>query len=147
MGRANNSKYDRRELVDILINLGFSVDINNGKVMGKGDHTVYSHKLYDELKVCVPIRKSLSENEMSGICSNLVIILKILGEDVSDMFTHKEGVEGKLMKTIKNAEKNICSIFSLTARNCLGLRDDDEILDYIERKRNEIIAVHSASDD
>lgn len=137
MGRGNNSKYSRRELIDILIELGFSVDTNNGKVMGKGDHTIYSHRLYKDLKVNVPIRKDLGENEMSNICGNLIIIMRILGLDTS-RFKHKEGVEGKLMKTVKNAEKDICILFTTIVKNCLGLLDEQDILDYIERTSNEV---------
>lgn len=131
MARGNNYKYSRRELIDIIVSLGFSVDVNNGKVKGKGDHIVYTHDVYKDLKVNVPMRKDLAENEMSDICSNIIIIMKILDMDTS-IFTHKEGVEGKLMKTAKNAEKNICILFTTIVKNCLGVRTEQEILDYIE---------------
>ena len=139
MGRGNNYKYSRRELVDIVIKLGFSVDKNNGKTMGKGDHVVYSHKIYKELKVNIPVRKDLAENEMSDICSNIIIIMKILGLDTS-IFVHKEGVEGKLMKMAKNAEKDICILFTTVVKNCLGVREEHEIKEYIEQKKAEIEA-------
>lgn len=131
MGRGNNYKYGRRELIDIVTNLGFSVDTNNGKTMGKGDHVVYSHSVYKDLKVNIPFRKDLGENEMSDICSNIIIIMRILGLDTS-IFKSKEGVEGKLMKTAKNAEKNICILFTTVVKNCLGLRDENDIKKYIE---------------
>ena len=137
MAKGNNSKYSRRELIDIIIRLGFSVDYNNGKPMGKGDHVIFSHNVYKDLKVNVPARKDLGENEMSDICSNIIIIMKILDLDTS-IFTHKEGVEGKLMKTAKNAEKNICILFTTIVKNCLGLRDDQEILAYIETHKKKI---------
>ena len=128
----DNAKYSRKELLKIVSQLGFSEDTNNGKVMGKGDHVVYVHKTYTDLKVNIPVRKDLGENEMSNICGNLVIIMKILGMDTS-IFTHKEGVEGKLMKTVKNAEKNICVLFTTTVKNCLGLKDEQDIKDYIKK--------------
>jgi len=137
MGKGNNYKYSRRELIDIVTRLGFSPDKNNGKMMGKGDHIVYSHSLYQDLKVNIPYHKDLGENEMSDICSNIIIIMKILDIDTS-IFKHKEGVEGKLMKTAKNAEKNICILFTIVVKNCLGLRDEQDILDYIERTKREI---------
>lgn len=137
MAKGNNSKYSRRELIDIIIRLGFSVDYNNGKPMGKGDHVIFSHNVYKDLKVNVPARKDLGENEMSDICSNIIIIMKILDLDTS-IFTHKEGVEGKLMKTAKNAEKNICILFTTIVKNCLGLRDDQEILAHIETHKKKI---------
>ena len=146
MGRGNNYKYSRRELIDIVTKLGFSVDTNNGKTMGKGDHVVYSHALYKELKVNIPVRKDLGENEMSDICSNIVIIMKILGVETS-IFTHKEGVEGKLMKTAKNAEKDICILFTTVVKNCLGVRDEKEIKAYIVQKQQEIEAARKNSTD
>ena len=71
MARGNNYKYSRKELLDIVIKLGFSVDKNNGKTKGKGDHIVYSHHTFKDLKVNIPKRKDLAENEMSDICSNI----------------------------------------------------------------------------
>lgn len=137
MARGNNKKYSRRELIDIVVSLGFSIDTNNGKPMGKGDHVIYSHNTYKDLKVNIPVRKDLGENEMSDICSNIIIIMKILDMDTS-MFTHKEGVEGKLMKMAKNADKNICILFTTVVKNCLGVRDEQEILNYIQTQKTKI---------
>ena len=139
MGKGDNRKYSRRELLKIVTNLGFSIDKLNGKHLGKGDHVVYSHHTYKDLKVNIPDRPNLGENEMSDICSNIIIIMHILGLDTS-IFKHKEGVEGKLMKTAKNAEKNICILFTPIVKNCLGVRDEQEILEYIEKTKKKILA-------
>ena len=100
MGKCNTAKYERNELIPILLQLGFEVDTCNGKHLGKGDHIVYSHHDYHDIKVNVPQRKSLNENEMSDICSSLVLIMHILDKDMS-IYTKKNGVEGKLSKAIK----------------------------------------------
>ena len=137
MGKGNNARYSRRELIEIVSKLGFSVDKNNGKVTGKGDHVVYSHEIYKDLKVNIPVRKDLGENEMSNICGNIIIIMKILGKDIS-IFKSKEGVEGKLTKTAKNAEKDICILFTTVVKNCLGVRDENDILAYIKTTSKKI---------
>lgn len=133
----DNAKYNRKELLEIVAQIGLSPDKNNGRTMGKGDHIVYTHEIYKDLKVNIPVRKDLGENEMSNICGNLIIIMKILGMDTS-IFTHKEGVEGKLMKTAKNAEKNICVLFSTTVKNCLGLKDEKDIEEYINKTSKKV---------
>ena len=68
MGRWNTAKYDRDELIKILLDFGFEVDRCNGKHLEKGDHVVYVHIDYQDIKVNVPYRRSLSENEMYDIC-------------------------------------------------------------------------------
>lgn len=138
MARGNNKKYSRRELIDIILSLGFEADQNNGKRLGKGDHVVYSHHTYKDLKINIPMRKDLSENEMSDACSNIIIIMKILDIDTS-IFKHKEGVEGKLMKTARNAEKNVCVLFTTVVKNCLGLKSDEEIINYIEKHKAKML--------
>ena len=141
MGKGNNNKYSRKELLNIITRLGFSPDKNNGKVMGKGDHVVYVHKVHQDLKLTIPVRKDLCENEMSDICSNIIITMRILGLDTS-IFKTKEGVEGKLMKAHKNAEKNICILFSPVTKKCLGLTDEQDITNYIE---SAIKKIHEAN--
>ena len=138
MGRGNNQKYSRRELEQIIKDLGFRPDSNNGKVMGKGDHNVWVHEIYQDLKLVIPMaHRELCENEMSDICANIIIAMKVLGMDISK-FTHKEGIEGKLMKTAKNAEKNICILFSPISKRSLGLNDEKDILNYIEETKKKI---------
>lgn len=137
MGRGNNSKYSRREVVDILVELGFSIDVNNGRPLGKGDHVVYVHYIYEELKVNVPVRKDLGENEMSDICANIVIIMKILGIS-TDRFKNREGVEGKLRNAARNAEKDICILFTPIVKHCLGLKDEKDIQAYMERTAKKV---------
>ena len=137
MGRGDNFKYSRRELEKIARDIGFSPDKNNGKQQGKGDHVVWSHEVYPDLKLVIPVRTNLCENEMSDICANIIITMRILGKDTS-IFTHKEGVEGKLMKAAKNAEKNICSLFSPIAKRSLGLHDEQDIVKYIEKTKKRL---------
>lgn len=110
--------------------------------MGKGDHVIYSHHTFKDLKVNVPVRKDLGENEMSDICSNIIIVMKILDIDTS-IFKHKEGVEGKLMKMARNADKNVCVLFTTVVKNCLGVRDENEILEYIEKHKAKIKELES----
>ena len=42
------------------------------------------------------------------------------------------------MKTIRKSQYNICGLFSTTLRNRLGLRDDNEVLAYVEKQKNSI---------
>ena len=133
MGCEKNAKYSRDDWIDILHELDIEKEYEKGKQLGKGDHALFSHVDYKDLKLVVPHRKDLSENEMSNICSNLVIIMRILGTDTS-RFKHKEGVEGKIMKTVKNAEKDLCVLFNSTTKNCLGVRDKREIGIYMKKQ-------------
>ena len=112
--------------------------MNNGKHLGKGDHIVYSHHDYDDIKVNVPRRKSLNENEMSDICSSLVLILYILDIDTSS-FTKTNGVEGKLVKAIKNSKKDIRILFTQFTKRCLGLKDEDDYYRYIDETKQKIM--------
>ena len=134
-----NAKYSRDELIDIILSLGFSRDT----VRGKGDHVLYSHALYKDLKVNIPARKDLGSNEMSDICSCIIIIMKILQLDTS-VFKYKEGVVGKLRSTAKNAEKDICILFSTTVKNCLGVKTAEDIKNYIKLQQ-EKLALANAS--
>ena len=138
MGKGNNRKYDRHDVEKIVRDLGFEPDTNNGKIMGKGAHIVYSHKVYQDLKINIPTHnKSLGENEMSDICAVIIIAMKILSMDTS-VFTHKEDIEGKLKKMAKNAEKDITVLFTRFAKNCLGLTDEQDILEYIEQAKQKV---------
>ena len=143
MAGHNNSKYDRREVEKLITSLGFEVDRNNGKALGKGAHIVYSHYLYEDLKINIPAHnKTLKENEMSNICGNLIIVMEILGLDTS-RFSSKEGVEGKLMKTAKAFKKNPCILFTPIVKHCLGLNDEEDILEYIEKTKKKIEKTNS----
>lgn len=134
MGCGKNAKYSKDDLVDILNELDFEREYIHGKQAGKGDHVIYSHEDYKDLKIVVPnARKDLNENEMSNICSNLVIIMTILGMDTS-RFTHKEGVEGKIMKTVKNAEKDFFVLFNPVTKKCLGVNDEMQIATYMKKQ-------------
>ena len=140
MKGGKGSSFSKDELTKLLQELGFMVEYANGKgkQSGKGDHIVYVHEEYRDIKIVIPnARKDLKENLMSTICSNLVIIMDITGTDTST-FIRKEGVEGKILKTLKKAKNNICSLFSTTLRNRLGLRNDDEVLAYIEEQKKSI---------
>ena len=137
MGRGDTSKYDRKEVESVVRDLGFEDDVNNGKVQGKGDHRVWSHTIYKGLKVVIPTYQSLNENEMSNICANVVIIMIVMGMDTS-RFKRKEGVEGKFRNAVRNAEKDICILFTTTTKNVLGLREEEEILAYVERTKAEL---------
>ena len=128
------SVYKKDDLIQILNTLDFEMEYVDGKQAGKGDHVIYSHVEYKDLKLVIPSsRKNLSEDEMSSICSNLVIIMNIFGMDTS-RFKRKEGVEGKIMKTVKNADKDFCVLFSQTAKNCLGLTDEKSIARYMKKQ-------------
>ena len=134
MSCGRGAKYSKDELIRLLTDMDFSMDFLNGKQLGKGDHVVYSHSQYKDLKIVIPnAKKDLNENEMSNICSNLVIIMKILGMDTS-IFKRKEGIEGKLKKTVKNAEKDIFVLFTPVVKHCLGVNSEKEILMYIKKQ-------------
>ena len=134
MACGRGAKYSKDELIKLLSELDFSVEYVNGKQAGRGDHVIYSHSEYKDLKIVVPnARKVLNENEMSNICSNLVIIMTILGMDTS-MFKHKEGVEGKMMKTVKNSEKDFFVLFTPVTKKCLGVNDEMQIAKYMKKQ-------------
>jgi len=59
----------------------------------------------------------------------------------TSIFKHKEGIEGKLMKTVKNAEDDVRTLFtSIITRKVLGLNDDKDILEYIEKAKQKVKA-------
>ena len=137
MGKCNTAKYERDDLIRILLDLGFEVDSCNGKHLGKGDHIVYAHSEYDDIKVNVPRRKSLNENEMSDICSSLVLILYVLDIDTSN-FKKKNGVEGKLVKALNNSKKDIRILYTQFTKRCLGLKDEEDYFKYIEETKQKL---------
>lgn len=134
MGRGDNAKYDRKEVLRILDKIGFipDVDVKGGGYKGKGDHVVYVHKEYNDIKLTVPMSAShrmLTENEMSSICDVVIIAMKVLGMDTS-IFKRKEGIEGKFMKAAQKSEE---ALFNRYIRTCLGLNDDEAVREYISR--------------
>lgn len=137
MGKGNNQKYSRKDLEKLISGMGFKPDTNNGKHLGKGDHVVWVHERYQDIKLVIPKHRELCENEMSDICANIIIVMSILGMDTS-IFTHKEGIEGKLMKTAKNAQKDICILFSKTTKNCLGINEREDILEYVRNAQEKV---------
>ena len=105
--------------------------------MGKGDHQVYVHPEFRDVKVVVPSKeKDIKENVMSNICDSLVIIMIVTGMDTS-RFKRKEGIEGKIMKTINNSRKNPCILFSNSVKKHLNLADDNDVYNYIQLKINQ----------
>ena len=77
MGK-DTRKYARSEFIDIIVDLGFEIATRNGKTLGKGDHIIYSNKEYPDIKITIPDRKTLNENEMSDMCSSLVLVMLII---------------------------------------------------------------------
>jgi len=135
MGKGNNEKYNRKELEKVITKLGFLPT-----TLGKGDHVVWEHEIYKALKLTIPTHRDLGENVMSVLCSNIIITMKVLNMDTS-IFKHKEGIEGKLMKTVKNAEDDVRTLFtSIITRKVLGLNDDKDILEYIEKAKQKVKA-------
>ena len=135
MTNGRGTKFSKDALVKLLHELDFEMEYARGKKQaGKGDHVIYSHVDYKDLKIVIPnARKDLNENEMSNICANLIIIMTILGMDTS-RFQRKEGIEGKLMKTVKNSEKDICVLFTPVTKNILGVKDKKGILIYMKNQ-------------
>ena len=133
MGSANNTKYSRDELEKIVKRLGY---IREEK-KDNGDHRVFEHKIYKDLKVLITIRKDLSENEIKCASVVIIITMKVLDMDTS-IFKGKDGVEGKLHNTAKRAEKNICALFDEHTRKCIGATDDEGVLAYIDKARRKI---------
>ena len=134
MGKGNNEKYNRKEFEKIITGIGFSPT-----GLGKGDHIVWEHKIYKDLKLVIPTHRELGDNAMTNIGSNLIIAMYILGEDIS-IFKHKEGIEGKLKNIAGKIKKdNLTALFTPTARKCLGLNDDNDILEYIKNAKRKVI--------
>lgn len=137
MAISDNAKYSRDELEKIVKRLGY---IREEK-KDNGDHRIFSHKIYKDLKVIIPAHKTLNENSMKNISSVIIITMKILDMDTS-IFKGKDGVEGKLHSAVKRVEKEgICVLFDRFTRNCLGIVDsegNEAIETYIKGKRKEL---------
>ena len=136
MGK-DTRKYEKSEFIDIIADLGFEKLQRNGKTGGKGDHIVYVNKEYPDIKIAIPDRKTLNENEMSDMCSSLVLVMYILDKDMS-VYTKKNGVEGKLSKTIQNSKKDIRILYTPFARRCLGLSDENDFINYINNTKEKL---------
>lgn len=136
MGK-DTRKYERSEFIDIIVNLGFEISKRNGKTLGKGDHIVFANKDYPDIKIAIPDRKTLNENEMSDMCSSLVLTMIILDKDMS-IYTKKNGVEGKLRKTIQNSKKDIRILYTPFVRRCLGLSDENDFINYINSTKEKL---------
>lgn len=135
MGKRANEKYSKRDLFEIINKLGFSVEKNQGKISGKGSHTVFYHEVYRDLKIVVTKDPALSENEMSNIGAVIIITMRILGIDPKTWFKNKEGIEGKLGKIAKQSDE---TLFKGKIAEWLNLRTKEDIDAYIKRKQEEI---------
>ena len=149
MGRENNEKYVLKDVLRILKDLGFEEQIVKGtgkKVLGKGDHTVYRHNIYHDIKIVIPFHRMLDENDLQTICGEVMIALKILGksdEELLKLFPYKEGVVGKFRNAIK---RPIPTLFTSFVRTSIGLPYDateEECCDYIEKMKKNINNKHN----
>lgn len=136
MGRGDNRKYPKEDVDEIVKKIGFTPERVNGKKKGKGDHTVMAHSDCPDLKINIPTR-DLAENELSSICSTVVIAMHILGLNTS-CFKNKEGVEGKFMKSAKQLKKDPEALFKPPVRKMLGLNDGEDVVRYINDTKRRV---------
>ena len=103
MAGRDNKRYDRKDVERILNELGFFRASDASGSVKVGDHVNYQHEIYKDLNIQISrgtTHRFLSENEMSNICSVVMITMHILDMDTS-IFKNKEGIEGKFRNAAK----------------------------------------------